>query len=302
MNFWRRTGLEKKLEKKQLWLIIAGLILINCLTVAIFLTKQGTGIGSGEVVATVGKEEITRQDWLNVMESRYGKDVLKELIDQKVVESLAEKYDIKVSEAAIDREMLLVKTMYGNSSEASSEEEWRKQIESSLQLEEILTKDVEISEAELKAYYEENNSLYNIPTSYHVSQIVVKTLDEAKQAVKELEQGSNFSTLAMEMSIDEFSASQGGDLGFVRADDEFMPANYIDAIEKLKPGKWSEPIQVEEGYAIALLHERIEGKKYDFKDVKDEIRRVIALEQMQGHSTVEDFWDEVKVDWFYGEK
>lgn len=277
-------------------MIIAGLIMINCLTVAFFLTRSGLN----EVVATVGKDEITRQDWLKVMEERYGKDVLKEMIDQKVIESLAKKYDIKVSDAAIERELLLVKTMYG-SDNSSNEEEWKKQIESSLLLEEILTRDVEIPEDELKAYYDENISLYKVPTSYHVSQIVVKTIDEAEQTLDELKQGSNFATLAMERSIDEFSATQGGDIGFIREEDTNISSDYLKALEKLKPGEWSKPIHVDNGYVIALLHEKIEGKNYRFKEVKDEIKRTIALEQMEGTSFAEDFWDELNVDWFYGE-
>lgn len=291
------------MEKKQLWIIIAGLILINCLTVAFFLTKLEKSSGNSEVVATIGNEEITRQDWLKVMEAKYGKDVLKDLIDQRVIETLAKKYKIEVSDKAIDRELLLMKTMYGSTtSESSNEEEWRNQIKASLLLEEILTKDVKVPEEELKSYYEENKSLFTIPTSYHVSQIVVGTLEEAEQAIKELKNGSNFSTLAMEKSIDEFSAIQGGDIGFIRAEDESVNPNYIDTLEALKPGEWSKPIQIENGYAIALLHEQIEGKDYSFNEVKSDIRRLIALEQMEGHSSMDAYWDEVNVEWFYGEQ
>jgi foldase protein PrsA len=291
------------LEKKQLWIIIAGLILINCLTVAFFLTKLEKGLGNNEVVATIGNEEITRQDWLKVMEDQYGKDVLKDLIDQRVIETLAKKYKIEVSDKTIDRELLLMKTMYGSTtSESSNEEEWKNQIKASLLLEELLTKDVKVPEKELKSYYEENKSLFTIPTSYHVSQIVVGTLEEAEQAIKELKNGSNFSTLAMEKSIDEFSAAQGGDIGFIRAEDESVNPNYIDALEALKPGEWSKPIQIENGYAIALLHEKIEGKDYSFNEVKSDIRRLIALEQMEGHSSMDAYWDEVNVEWFYGEQ
>lgn len=291
------------LEKKQFWLIIAGLVMINCLTVAFFLTKQDGGFGSSEVVATVGEDKITRQDWLNVMEERYGRDVLKDLIDQKVIENLARKYDIKVSDKAVDRELLLLKTMYGSTSnETSDEEEWKEQIKANLLLEELLTKDVNVPEEELQSYYEENKSLFNIPTSYHVSQIVVKKVEEAEKTLEELKNGSSFSTLAMEKSIDEFSAAQGGDIGFIRAEDKSFSNEYIKALNSLKPGEWSGPIKVDNGFAIAFLHERIEGKDYRFKDVKNEIRRLIALEQMEGHSTVEAFWDEVNVEWFYGEQ
>lgn len=296
------SRLEKRLGEKPLWVIIAGLVLLNCLTVAFFLTRQEPTPVNNEVVATVGKAEITRQDWLSVMETRYGKDVLKELIDQKVIDTLAKKYDVKVSDEAIERELLLIKTMYGSTTdETTSEKEWKEQIKSTLLLEEILTKDVIVPEAEMKAYYDENLSLYRIPTSYHVSQIIVKTLEEAKRTIQELNQGSNFATLAMERSIDEFSASQGGDMGFIREEDENISEEFMAGVKKLSPGEWSEPIKATNGYAIALLHDRIKGKEYSYNEVKNEIRRLIALEQMDGHSNVDAFWNEVNVEWFYGE-
>lgn len=296
---------ERRLKRgeKQLLYVVVGLILLNCLTVAFFLNKdEGTG-GSKEVVAMVGKEEITRQDLVHILEEKYGKNVLKDLIDQEVIKTLAKKYKVDISEEAIDREILLIKTMYGAAAHGSSSEmEWREQIESTLLLEEILTKDVTIPEEELQAYYEENSSLFQIPTSYHVSHLVVKTMEDAVQALAELEQGSSFAALAMEKSIDELSASQGGELGFIHEGDSQFTSAYIKTVKGLKPGEWSEPVQVEEGYALLMLHEVIEGKSYPFKEMKNEIRRLIALEQMEGHSTIESYWDEVNVEWLYGEK
>lgn len=272
------------------------------MTVVFLLVKQETTIKTSEVVATVGSEKITRQDWLKEMEARFGQDVLKELIDHKVIELMAEKYDIKVTDEAIDRELLLIKTMYGMSStDSSNEEGWRKQIKSSLLLEEILTKDVVIPDEQLRDYYEQNKNMYSIPTTYHVSQIVVSTEEEALMALAELDDGSDFATLARERSIDEFSAGKGGDIGFIREDDERFPPAYFEALAKLKLSKWTKPIQTNDGYIISMLHEKVKGRTYSFKEVKDEIGRQIALEQMEGTSSASTFWDEVNVDWFYGE-
>ncbi|MDZ5474310.1 peptidyl-prolyl cis-trans isomerase [Bacillus sp. 31A1R] len=289
------------MEKKQLWLIIAGLIFINCLTITFFLAKPDFFSGNEEVVATVGKNKITRQDWLSKMEEQYGEDVLKELVDQKVIQSVAKKYKIKVPEQAVEQEYLMIKNLYGATS-SIDEEKWKEQIKYRLLLEELLTKDVVVTEAELKKYYEENKASYQIPTSFHLSQIVVKTEKEASQALKELEQGSKFETLAMEISIDDFSAHKGGDIGFVSVDDQRLTEEYLNHLQTLKEGQWSKAIQVEEGFAIVLLHERIKGKDFSFKEVKDQVRRQIALEQMDVAASANAFWDEANVDWFYGKK
>ncbi|KAB2328828.1 peptidylprolyl isomerase [Cytobacillus depressus] len=289
-----------RLRKDKLLIIIAGLIIINCLTVVFFLSKGNAG--QKEVVATVGKEKITRQDWLNEMESRYGREVLSELVDQKVIETAGKKYDVEISDKAVERELNMLKTMYGTSSgyQAADEDKWRLQIKNTLMLEELLTKDAKIPEKEIKNYYEQNKSQFHLPDSYHMSQIIVKTKAEADQTLKELDQGSSFSVLAMERSIDEFTAKYGGDAGYINEDNEHYSKSIMSEIKKLKHGKWSKAFKVDDGFAIVMLHEHVKGKVYSYKEVKDQIRRQIALEQMDTPVSARSLWSESDVDWFYG--
>ncbi len=288
-------------------MVIAALILVNCLTIAFFLSKAnlaGGAIINEEAVATVGKTPILRQEWLNELEARYGKDVLKEMVDQKVIEEMAAKYKIKISTQDVDREFRMLQSTYNSFSKQNvkNEKKWKEQIRSNLLLEELLTKDVEVSKDELESYYEKNKDLFNVPAAYHLSHIVVSTQEEADQALQELVQGSNFSTLAMERSIEEFSANEGGDIGYISKEDERYPNDYIQVAKKLKTGAYSKPIKVDQGYAILKLEGKISGKKYAFEDVKEQIRRQIALEQMKTPATASTFWDDAKVDWFYGQE
>ena len=292
---------KERLKREKLWIVIAVLILLNCVTVAFLISKGSTG--SSEVVAKVGKEKVTRQDWLNEMESRYGKEILSELVDQKIIETAGKKYGIKISDQAVERELMVIKTMYGSSGgyQPSDEEKMREQIKSNLMLEEILTKDVKVSEKEMKGYYEQNKKQFLLPDSYHISKIVVKTKKEAEQTLKELEQGSSFAVLAMERSIDEFTANLGGDAGYINKDSDHYSKDFLSTIKKLKPGKWSQPIKLEDSYAIVILHEAVKGKEYKYSDVKDQIRRQIALEQMEIPVSAKPLWDETDIEWFYGD-
>ncbi|MGM7724455.1 peptidyl-prolyl cis-trans isomerase [uncultured Metabacillus sp.] len=295
---------------KTLWSIIFGLVIINCFTLGFFLSKNQGVIPvsndpqTSETIATIGDTSITREQWMAELETRYGKDTLKELINVQVVEELAKKYDISVSDEVIERELATYKSMYNSLDEEQfgNEENWRDQIRYSILLEEILTRDVSVSEKEMKDFYENNKDLYNIDESYHLSHIIVKTENEANQIIRELNGGSSFEALALEQSIDEFTANSGGDIGFVSKDNEYVPAAYLEAAPKLGKGEWSEPIQVDTGYAVLFLHEKLEGKTYSFEDVKGQIRRQIALEQMEGTVSVEPLWEELGVTWFYGEK
>ncbi|MBS4193405.1 peptidyl-prolyl cis-trans isomerase [Bacillus sp. FJAT-49705] len=293
---------KERLKREKLLLVIALLILLNCVTIVFFLAKGNTG--SNETVATVGKEKITRQEWLNEMESRYGKEVLIELIDQKVVEAAGEKYKVKISDKDVERELMMIKSMYGSSGgyQAVDEDKWREQIKNTLMLEELLTKDVKISEKEIKDYYEQNKKQYILPDSYHISQIIVKTKEEAEQTIKELENGSSFSVLAMERSIDEFTANLGGDAGYVNENSGRYTKNFINQIKSIKPGKWSKPIKMEDHYAIVMMHEHVKGKEYSYKEVKDQIRRQMALEQMDTPVSARPLWNDLDIEWFYGDK
>ncbi|MEH7074863.1 peptidyl-prolyl cis-trans isomerase [Neobacillus drentensis] len=293
--------------RKQLWLVIAGLVLVNCLTIVFFLTKTelaGSTLLNEEPVATIGKKSILRQEWLNELEARYGKDVLKEMVNQKVVEEMAAKYKIKVWSQDVERELRMLQATTNSFTKQNNKNEkrWKEQIRTNLLLEELLTKDVKVSTGELESYYEKNKDLFNVPSAYHVSQIVVASLDEADKTLQELAQGSDFSTLAMERSIDEFSANEGGDIGYISEGDERYPSQYIEIVKELKKDEYSQPVQVEEGYAILKLEKKITGRTYTFADVKEQIRRQIAIEQMKSTASASIFWEEAGVEWYYGNK
>ncbi|MFS0821019.1 peptidyl-prolyl cis-trans isomerase [Bacillus sp. 1P02SD] len=303
------------MNQKVLWSIVVALVITNCLSVVYFVTDESgeksqektieaskpvVASGEEEVVASVGETSITRQQWLNELEARYGKQILEGMIDEEVVRQMAKKYDITLSEDAVERELTLIKTMYNTiDNENIDDEHWQEQIELSILLEELLTKDAIISEEEMKHFYEENKHLYEIPKSYHISHIVVQTKEAAEQVRQELENGSSFAALAMEKSTDEFSANRGGELGFVNTENGYAPDSYLDMAEKLKPNEWSEPIEVEGGYAVIILHEVIDAVTYSFDDVKGQIKRQIAIDQMNGAISVEPFWKELGVKWFF---
>lgn len=295
---------------KALWSIIFGLVIMNCLTIGYFVSGKTEAIPvasnetTSETIATIGDTTITREQWMAELESRYGKDTLRELINIQVVEELSKKHNITVSEEVINREMAVYKSMYNSLDEEQfgNEDNWEKQIRYSILLEELLTRDVSVSEKDIRKFYEDNKDLYDIDESYHLSHIVVKTEEEAKVIIEELEGGSSFEALALEASIDEFTANSGGDLGFISKNNTYVPQSYLEVASKLEEGNWSDPVEVDTGYAVLLLHEKMEGQTFSFEDVKDQIRRQIALEQMEGSVTVDPLWEEMGVTWFYGEE
>lgn len=294
---------------KVLWSIIFGLVIINCLTVGYFVSNSSgvTSVSSSEqkdeAIATIGESTVTREQWMAELEARYGKDTLREMVNMKVVEELAKKYEITVSEDVIKRELAVYKSMYNSmdGEHIGEEQNWEEQIRYSILLEELLTRDVSVPEDEISKFYDSNKDLYDIEDAYHLSHIIVKTEKEANAIVEELDGGSSFEALAIEASIDEFTANQGGDIGFISTSNEYVPSAYLEVAPTLTEGEWSDPIKVDTGFAVLFLHEKIKGQSYTYEDVKDQIRRQIALEQMEGSVTVDPLWEEMDVTWFYGD-
>ncbi|CAI6220264.1 peptidyl-prolyl cis-trans isomerase [Bacillus subtilis] len=294
------------MKSRTIWTIILGALLVCCIAVAYTLTKSQAGASSsGESIATIGGKSVTREEWLKEMEDQYGKSTLEDMINVRVVEQLAKKNNLKVSKSEVDREFLLIKAVNNSfyEDEHTTEKEWKDQIRYNILLEELLTRDIDISNKELESFYNKNKELYQFDDSYRIRHIVVKDEEEAREVLKELKGGSSFEAVAAERSTDRYTSPYGGDLGFVTEASDNIPSAYIEEAKTLKEDEWSqEPIKVSNGYAIIQLKEKLKARTFSFDEVKDQIRRQIAMDQLGDKATVKTLWKEADVSWFYGEK
>lgn len=294
------------LKSRTIWTIIVGVLLVSCIVVAYKLTKsQAAATQSQESIATIGDKSVTREDWLKKMEDEYGKSTLEDMINVRVVEQLAKKNKLKVSDSDIEREFLLIKAVNNSfyEDEHTTEKEWKDQIRYNILLEELLTKDIDISEKEMKSFYTKNKELYQFDDSYRIRHIVVKDQEEAKRVLKDLKGGSSFEAVAAERSTDRYTSPYGGDLGFVTEAQDSIPAAYITEARTLKENEWStEPIKVSKGYAIIQLKEKLNARTFTYDEVKDQIKRQIAMDQLGDKATVKTLWKEADVSWFYDDE
>ncbi|MGE9755411.1 peptidyl-prolyl cis-trans isomerase [Bacillus inaquosorum] len=294
------------MKSRTIWTVILGALLVCCIAVAYTLTKSQAGASpSGESIATIGGKSVTREEWLKEMEDQYGKSTLEDMINVRVIEQLAKKNDLKVSKSEIDREFLLIKAVNNSfyEDEHTTEKEWKDQIRYNILLEELLTRDIDISNSEMKSFYNKNKELYQFDDSYRIRHIVVKDEEEAREVLKELEGGSSFEAVAAERSTDRYTSPYGGDLGFVTEASDNIPSAYIEEAKTLNEDEWSEePIKVSNGYAVIQLKEKLKARTFSYAEVKDQIRRQIAMDQLGDKATVKTLWKEADVSWFYGEK
>lgn len=127
------------------------------------------------------------------MEDQYGKSTLEDMINVRVVEQLAKKNKLKISKSEVDREFLLIKAVNNSfyEDEHTTEKEWKDQIRYNILLEDLLTRDIDISNKELESFYNKNKELYQFDDSYRIRHIVVKDEEEAREVLKELKGGSS---------------------------------------------------------------------------------------------------------------
>lgn len=296
---------QKKTLKTKPVLVVLGLLLFgNLLWFIAWLIPNGTS-GGKEEVASVNGEVITREDWLVSMEEQYGKETLLELVNTQVMETAANKNEIKVSEQEIDLELALIHTAQDStdtSLQTLDGDLQRQKMRSQLILEKVLTKDIVIKDKEIETFFNENKTLYNIPTTYRTSIIVLPSEEDANDTIKELENGSSFDVLARERSIDNPSASLGGDIGYVTETQENIDGAIVDAAKMLKASEWSDSISLSDGrFAVVFLQDVTVGQSFKYEEVKDHIKRELAIEQLPQSVSPEAFWKEFDTEWFYSE-
>lgn len=298
--------LKRRLKTKPVLLLLAILLFGNIFWFVLWLWPESQQDGGDEMVASIDGKEITRQQWMAAMETRYGKETLQILVNTAVMEKASKDYKIKVLDEEIDLEVALLRTAQDGTDtkiQSLTNEELRQEIRAQLILEKVLTKDIIINEDQVNTYYKENQLLYNIPTTYRTSIIVVGSLKEANRVLKELDNGSDFSVLAREHSLDTSSASLGGEIGFITTSQNNIDKGIQEAVKGLDMQEVSEPFVMSDGrYGVVMVTEINAGKSFTYEEVKGHIERVIALEQLPNTVTPEAFWEEFNVTWFYGEK
>jgi foldase protein PrsA len=299
------------MSKKLLLSIIVVLLITNVATMLLWKnddTNEGniddTEIDTNKPVATLGGSEISYQEWMKSLQDNYGKKELKNIIDHEVVRQLAEENNITISEKVIERDIALLTTMQGLTSEADLkelEDKWRKDITYRYQLEALLAKDINVPEAEVQAYYTKYNKQYQFSESLQFSHILVSTMDTAEKAYKELQDGASFSLLAKEYSIDEDTRESGGYLGFNSVHTEFLPSNYFDIADDLEEYSYSEPFVTSNGVAILYLHKSLPDITFSYEELKPFIRNELALQSANQNLVADPLWKELDIEWVYGE-
>jgi peptidyl-prolyl cis-trans isomerase C len=149
-------------------------------------------------------------------------------------------------------------------------EEARRKILIARLLQENITDQIDLTEAEIEDYYNENPDQFMRPEIMRVSHILVPTRERALEIVDELDKGVPFSELARAQSIDP-TAQHGGDIGYFPKG-QLMP-EFENACAMLAVGAVSGPVKTKLGYHIIKVTDRKQPEIKPLKDVKDLVKR-----------------------------
>ncbi|QRG67862.1 peptidyl-prolyl cis-trans isomerase [Brevibacillus choshinensis] len=274
---------------KGLWAFIGALVVL--LLVVTWSWYQSSG--KLQSAAVVGGATISEAEYVNTLKQKFGKQVLKDMVDREVVFQAAKQQGISVDAKLVDQEIAQIRESYGSETDSEFQqaliqqagttvEALRQEITYQQLLQTLATQDIVIKDEDLLAYYNNHPERYARPMQIRLWEIVVASQEEAGQVISELKQGADFQALAKERSIDSLTAPNGGDMGWLSLNDTRLPDASKDIVENLGTKKNSDPVKRDDGnYVIYRIAERREAQQQSFDQVKEAIRRELAFAQVE---------------------
>ena len=135
-----------------------------------------------------------------------------------------------------------------------------------------------VTDDEIKVIYDEQYA-GKTKQEFKARHILVKTEDEAKALIKQLDSGADFAQLAKEHSTGP-SSSAGGDLGWFEKD--MMVKPFADAVASMSNGTHSSsPVNTQFGWHIILREDAKDLGAVELAQVKDDIISSLRTQKLR---------------------
>src|SRR5215831_13841980 len=223
------------------------------------------------------------------------KQVLDALIDERVLVTNARDSGARVDDPELDRavanvaqqnQMTMAQLRERLKQEGISYAKFRDNIRDQMLVERVREREVvsriRITDAEIDDVIEKRRKAAGMATELNVAQILVAIPEGATDAVvaerraraeaalKRVQSGEDFATVAREVSEDA-NRAQGGEIG-LRASDR-LPDLFLRAVERLQPGEVApEVVKSAAGFHVVKLVER---KESDFTIEQSRVRHIL---------------------------
>ncbi len=137
-----------------------------------------------------------------------------------------------------------------------------------------------VTDDAIRARYDRDAAARRAEEEVRARHILLPTEAAARAALAELQRGADFATVARARSTDPGSRD-GGDLGFFKRGD--MVAEFAEAAFALAPGQTSTaPLRTQFGRHVIRVEERRNAAAPPFEAARDQLRRQLMAEQVEG--------------------
>lgn len=244
------------------------------------------------------------------------KNVLRDLIDQKLLVQRAKEDGITVDNDVIKRLDDIRKQNNLDSMEALEKaakdqgisfEDFKDNMRNNMLTQRIIQQEVgrriQITPAEVAKFYEDHKAEFKSPESVRLGEILVSTEAKpngsapneaqaeakAKSVLEQIKGGAKFEEVA-KSSSDDASAAQGGDLGFFRKGE--LSPELETLVYGLQPGQTSDVIRTKQGFIILkLLEHKPEGVLSE-KEAEEQVQERLYYDKLQ--PAVRDFLTQLR--------
>lgn len=236
--------------------LVAVVILLSCIPALATIKLP-------DVVAVVNGEKITKDELISMLIDWQSPIVLEEMINYRIVGQEARKAGVIVTADQVKARMEEIKKTLppGESFEdmlkrsGLTPEHAFAVLKMQMQTEEVLKKQISVTDKDLEGYRKASHILIRIPFSQKPEEAEAKD-KEAKEKIEkiaaEIKGGLAFEEAAKKYSEDYSNKDKGGDLGFFPQGQ--MAPEFEKKTFEMKVGEVSEPVKTNFGYHLIKLN------------------------------------------------
>lgn len=334
-----------KLGKLLLTLCASTVLLAGCASREAIITVNDEPITRGQYEAIYGKAinnpqmkqmgiDLSKNE-SNFMTLMIKDRIVNELIMKSLIDQELKAKNITVSDAEVEAQVVDLINKLGSKEQldqmlkqsGTSSSQFKKDLKFEMEVNKLVesTAKVNISEKQIKDFYNQNKAQFINPEMVRASHILINAnkdeiretivsgdkdgkltaaqIDEqvkseiGKRKAKALElqalvkkDSSTFAKVAKENSQDTVSAQKGGDLGFFRKAD--MVPEFANTAFALQPNTISEVIQTPYGFHIIMVTDKAKAGMQSYDKVKNDIKAF--LEQQVKVQALQNLIDGLK--------
>lgn len=233
-------------------------------------------------------------------------NTLEQLVEKKLVEQKTRELNINISDEELKLAVEELKKQHqiptdealnvALAAQGMTIAQFRDKIREDLEKNKLIAMEVrskvQVSESEMRTYYNANQDKYTGEESFHARHIFFRTsekdspedlkntMNKAMSVLAEAKDGKDFVELAKRYSEDPAARKDGGDLGIFKKGD--MLADLEQTILAMKTGDISNLVQTPTGLHIIKLEERIKSQVRPFESLKPEIENILYNQKTEG--------------------